>query len=65
VTWKPQYSDDTPKCALCGRPVNIPTGKHTVTIVRSASGERTVRALLIDGRDVHVCPLHAGGVDGV
>ena len=42
-------------CAQCGAPLDIPLIEDPRVVIRAASGEPNVRALVLDGKEIHSC----------
>ena len=45
------------QCTLCGAILDIPADEDPDVIIKSASGQPTVRTLNIDGKEIHRCTL--------
>jgi len=50
-------------CVLCGAELDVPDGKQPKVMLIGRSGKRNVRALVIDGMEIHRCevPSRNGG----
>ncbi len=49
--------DDRYECALCGAVLDIPLTAMPRVMLTARGGERTVRVLSVDGREVHRCVI--------
>ena len=45
------------ECAHCGEALDMPLMLDPQRVMRCASGMPNVRALLVDGREIHACVL--------
>jgi len=45
--------DGTYVCMLCGATIEIPPGKRPLVIVKAASGRPNLRAIVLDGKELH------------
>jgi hypothetical protein len=43
------------ECANCGEVLKVPRGVEPTVVFRGGSGKPSVRALLVNGREIHQC----------
>jgi hypothetical protein len=46
-----------PQCAYCRTELDVPEGKQPQQMIVGTSGRKNVRALLVDGREIHRCEV--------
>lgn len=44
-------------CAVCGAELDVPDGKRPTVVLIGSSGKRNVRALVIEGEEIHRCEV--------
>jgi hypothetical protein len=45
------------RCVLCGALVDVPDGKRPLVLIKARSGEPNMRAITLDGVELHACPF--------
>jgi len=46
------------ECTLCGAVLDIPEDKVPLVLIAAASGEPNMRAIIVEGEEIHRCPIH-------
>jgi hypothetical protein len=44
-------------CALCGVQIDATRDQHPLTLIKASSGERNLRVIMLDGKELHACPI--------
>lgn len=52
-----RLSDGKYECAWCGEVLDLPQYPEPDVVVRAARGERSIRSLHFDGREIHRCAI--------
>jgi hypothetical protein len=45
------------ECTLCGAVLDIPEDKVPLVVITAASGEPNMRAIMVEGTEIHRCPI--------
>jgi hypothetical protein len=51
------------ECAHCGAVLNLPMLAEPQIVFRAASGKANVRALYVDGQEIHSCEVPLPGTE--
>jgi hypothetical protein len=44
-------------CALCGVEIDVTPDQQPLVLIKASSGEPNVRVVMLDGKQVHSCPM--------
>ena len=44
-------------CALCGVQIDAPSDKRPLVLIKASGGERNLRLVMLDGKELHACPI--------